>query len=140
MPYHTIPYHTMPYHTIPYHTIPYHTIPYHTIPYHKIIYYTIVTENPNFHKNFLGYYPDVPSCPFDQKFDQFSFLSLLTRAEVIHAMTKVRAECNRVATMCLFQIPITKSMRLEEFEQTQSQASSQVSSGVFVVLVKQLIR
>ena len=76
--------------------------------------------------NCLGYYPDVPSCPFDQKFDQFSFLSLLTRAEVIHAMTKVRAECNRVATMCLFQIPITKSMRLEEFEQTQSQASSQV--------------
>jgi dynein heavy chain len=76
--------------------------------------------------NYLGYHPDVPSCPFDEKFDQFSFLSLLTRAEVIHAMTKVRAECNRVAAMCLFQIPITKSMRLEEFEQTQSQASSQV--------------
>lgn len=76
--------------------------------------------------HFVGYDPDVPSCPFDEKFDQFSFLSLLTRAEVIHAMAKVRAECNRVAAMCLFQIPITKSMRLEEFEQTQSQASSQV--------------
>lgn len=76
----------------------------------------------------LGYYPEVPECSFDEKFDQFAFGSLLTRREVILAMNKVRAECNKVATLCLFQIPVTKSMRLEEFEQTQSQASSQVRS------------
>ena len=77
---------------------------------------------------FQGYYPEVPACPFDEKFDQFAFASLLTRGEVINAMSKVRAECNKVAAMCLFQAPISKSMRLEEFEQTQSQTSSQVSN------------
>ena len=60
------------------------------------------------------------------KYKQFAKRSLLTKHEVIDAMVKVRGECNKVTQMSLFQMPIMKSMRLEEFEHAQSQASSQV--------------
>jgi len=46
--------------------------------------------------------------------------------EVFDAISRVKAECNKVSTMSLFQ-PVTKSMRLEEFEQAQSQATAQVN-------------
>ena len=42
-------------------------------------------------------------------------------------MGKVRAECNKVAGMYVFQVPVSKSMKLEEFEQTQAQVSTQVT-------------
>ncbi|XP_078000357.1 dynein axonemal heavy chain 1-like isoform X2 [Glandiceps talaboti] len=73
-----------------------------------------------------GYYHDVPDYPFDEIYDSFAFNSLLTREEAIVAMMKVRTECNKVGGMSLFHVPMTKYLRLEEFEQTQSQASSQV--------------
>ena len=41
-------------------------------------------------------------------------------------MAKVRSECNKVAGMSVFQVPVSKSMKLEEFEQTQAQVSTQV--------------
>ena len=41
-------------------------------------------------------------------------------------MGKVRSECNKVAGMYVFQVPVSKSMKLEEFEQTQAQVSTQV--------------
>ena len=46
--------------------------------------------------------------------------------EVFNAISRVKAECNKVSSMFLFQIPITKSMKLEEYEQVQSQTTSQV--------------
>ncbi|KAL5013927.1 hypothetical protein ScPMuIL_008197 [Solemya velum] len=70
---------------------------------------------------------DVPEYPFDEQYDYFAFNSLLTREESIQAVGKVRTECNKVSVMSLYHIPTTKPMRLEEFEQTQSQATSQVS-------------
>lgn len=76
----------------------------------------------------LGFHPDVPSYPFDEKFDNFAFNCLLTREEAIVAMAKVRSECNKVASMSVFQVPVSKSMKLEEFEQTQAQVSTQVST------------
>lgn len=75
----------------------------------------------------LGFHSDVPSYPFDEKFDNFAFNCLLTREEAIIAMGKVRAECNKVAGMYVFQVPVSKSMKLEEFEQTQAQVSTQVT-------------
>ena len=69
----------------------------------------------------------MPDYPFDEQYDRFAFNSLLTRDEAISATGKVRTECNRVAAMLLFHIPTAKHMRLEEFEQTQSQATSTVS-------------
>lgn len=75
---------------------------------------------------------DVPEYPYDQNYDQFAFHSLLTRKESIEATGKVRTECNKVCGMSLFHIPTTKPMRLEEFEQTQSQATSQVRILYFI--------
>ncbi|XP_060076356.1 dynein axonemal heavy chain 1-like, partial [Ylistrum balloti] len=70
---------------------------------------------------------DIEPYEYDDQYDQFAFKSLLTLVESIQACGKVRTECNKVAVMSLFHIPTTKPMRLEEFEQTQSQATSQVS-------------
>lgn len=67
-----------------------------------------------------GCITDVPEYDFDAQFYSFSFVSLLTRKEAIDALSKVRVECNKVAAMSLFQIP-NKHMKLEEFEQAQTQ-------------------
>lgn len=68
----------------------------------------------------------VPEYDYDTQFYNFSFISLLTRKEAIDALCRVRTECNEVANMSLFQIP-NKHMKLEEFEQSQTQQISQVS-------------
>ena len=71
-------------------------------------------------------YEEVPEYNFEEKFHAFEFTSLLTRPEIFTALSRVKEECNKVSAMSLFQIPITKSMRAEEFEQSQSQATAQV--------------
>ncbi|XP_035886761.1 dynein heavy chain 1, axonemal isoform X2 [Phyllostomus discolor] len=68
----------------------------------------------------------VPKYPFREQKEDFTFVSLLTRPEVITALSKVRAECNKVTTMSLFHSSLSKYSRLEEFEQIQSQTFSQV--------------
>ncbi|XP_062056155.1 dynein axonemal heavy chain 1 [Lepus europaeus] len=68
----------------------------------------------------------VPEYPFWEQKEDFTFVSLLTRPEVITALSKVRAECNKVTAMSLFHSSLSKSSRLEEFEQIQSQTFSQV--------------
>lgn len=68
----------------------------------------------------------VPRYPFLEQKADFTFVSLLTRSEVITALSKVRAECNKVTTMSLFHSSLSKYSRLEEFEQIQSQTFSQV--------------
>ena len=72
-----------------------------------------------------GCVSDVPEYDFDGQYYNFSFVSLLTRKEAIDALSRVRVECNRVSAMSLFQIQ-NKHMKLEEFEQTQTQQISQV--------------
>ncbi|XP_032448113.1 dynein heavy chain 1, axonemal [Lynx canadensis] len=68
----------------------------------------------------------VPKYPFREQKEDFTFVSLLTRPEVITALSKVRAECNKVTAMSLFHSNLSKYSRLEEFEQIQSQTFSQV--------------
>ncbi|KAM6980842.1 dynein axonemal heavy chain 1 [Aplochiton taeniatus] len=72
----------------------------------------------------------IPPYPFEKNRAAFAFSSLLTKPEVISALSKVRAECNRVSAMSLFHVTFTKSLRLEEFELTQSQTQAQV--GLFL--------
>ncbi|CAI7935221.1 Hypothetical predicted protein [Podarcis lilfordi] len=69
---------------------------------------------------------DVPEYPFNEQKETFSFISLLTRPEVIMALCQVRDECNKTAAMSLFHSTLTKYGRLEEFEQIQKQTFSQV--------------
>lgn len=73
-----------------------------------------------------GCITDAPEYDFDGQFYNFSFVSLLTRKEAIDALSKVRVECNKVSAMSLFQIP-NKHMKLEEFEQAQTQQTYQVT-------------
>ncbi|XP_053154302.1 dynein axonemal heavy chain 1 isoform X2 [Hemicordylus capensis] len=70
---------------------------------------------------------EVPEYPFNEQREAFTFISLLTRPEVIMALVQVRGECNRTAAMSLFHSTLTKYGRLEEFEQIQTQTFSQVS-------------
>ena len=74
----------------------------------------------------LGMCQDVPAYNFGKKYNKFAFRSLLTREESINAKGKVAIECNEVAGKCLYHVPTTKPMRIEEFEQTQAQVTSQV--------------
>lgn len=69
---------------------------------------------------------DIPEYPFNEQREAFTFISLLTRPEVIMALVQVRHECNRTAAMSLFHSTLTKYGRLEEFEQIQTQTFSQV--------------
>lgn len=70
---------------------------------------------------------EVPEYPFNEQRETFSFVSLLTRPEVIMALCQVRDECNKTAAMSLFHSTLTKYGRLEAFEQIQTQTFSQVT-------------
>ena len=58
---------------------------------------------------------------------EFNRATFLTRPEIVEAKILVRGECNKVANdMLLFQIPVVKTSKLDDFEQVQSMTTSQV--------------
>lgn len=69
---------------------------------------------------------DLPQYEFLNHFSEFSFRTLLTKQEVVVAITKVRLECQKVLKMNMFNMHFAKSMKLDEFEQNQLQAGDQV--------------
>ena len=69
---------------------------------------------------------DFPEVDFPEYFSEFSFNTFLTQPEVISTLLKVRTECTKVSKMSLLNTYMAKSIRLEEFEQLQMQACSQV--------------
>jgi hypothetical protein len=71
-------------------------------------------------------HPDVPSFPYQQAKEKFQFLSLTTSQEAIRVLEHVRVECMRVCNMALFHTGTSKHLRLEEFDQAQQQATTQV--------------
>ncbi|NXE09964.1 DYH1 protein, partial [Lophotis ruficrista] len=68
----------------------------------------------------------IPDYPFDEQQADFNFVSLLTRPEAILLLTQVQDECNKAATMSLFNSDLAKHVCLEEFEQIQTQTFTQV--------------
>ncbi|XP_060766195.1 dynein axonemal heavy chain 1 [Neoarius graeffei] len=70
----------------------------------------------------------IPDYPFETNRARFIVFSLLTKPEVISALSWVRAECNRVAAMNLFHVTFNKPVRLEEFELAQSQMHTHVQN------------
>ncbi|XP_059505480.1 dynein axonemal heavy chain 1 [Stegostoma tigrinum] len=85
----------------------------------------------------------LPDYPFAQNRKAFSFNTLLTKPEVIVALCKVHAECNKVAAMSLFFVTLIKGVRLEEFEQMQSQAHAQIQlflSDSWINTLKKVLR
>lgn len=71
----------------------------------------------------------IPDYPFRKQRREFNFVSLLTSPEVIHLLAQVQDECNKAAVLSLFNTTITKLLSLEEFEEIQTQAFTQVSRG-----------
>ncbi|XP_068576471.1 dynein axonemal heavy chain 1 [Cebidichthys violaceus] len=69
----------------------------------------------------------VPCFPYKENKAAFVFRSMLTKPEVISALYDVRSECNKVATMRLFNFTSTKPLQLHEFEVIQSQIHTQIS-------------
>lgn len=69
----------------------------------------------------------MPKYDWDTKFEEFAFFSLLTKPEVVQALCKSEFECLEARNKQMFHVPLAKHMRLEEFEQTQSQATQQVT-------------
>ncbi|CAG5113648.1 Oidioi.mRNA.OKI2018_I69.chr2.g7738.t1.cds [Oikopleura dioica] len=63
--------------------------------------------------------PKKPQYFFQKAKNEFNFSSLLTRAEVIDALGRVREECNKVIDMQLFNTNTGKPLRINEFEQSQ---------------------
>nr|XP_061814136.1 dynein axonemal heavy chain 1-like [Nerophis lumbriciformis] len=67
--------------------------------------------------------------PFDYRKNRAAFLtkSMLTEPKVICTLSEIRFECNKLATMKLFNVSLTKPMRLDEFEANQTQMQTQIS-------------
>ncbi|KAF5403840.1 Dynein heavy chain axonemal [Paragonimus heterotremus] len=70
---------------------------------------------------------EIPNYEFDAVFDKFASKSMLTKPEAIAAICKSQYECLEVRSKLMFHVPIAKHVRLEEFEQTQSMATTQVA-------------
>jgi hypothetical protein len=62
----------------------------------------------------------IPRHDFAQDFSDFSFQSHLTKLEVITAIQKIMAENQKVLKGTLLSTAVSKSARLDEFEQTQN--------------------
>ncbi|XP_029005758.1 dynein axonemal heavy chain 1 [Betta splendens] len=69
----------------------------------------------------------VPYAAYKKNQAAFVSRSLLTKPEVICALSEIWSECNKVANMSLFSITSVKPLRLEEFEVIQSQMHTQIN-------------
>ena len=72
----------------------------------------------------------VPKYDFEGLRQAFGFASLMTRVEVIRTLAKVRVECDKLANTILFATNITKTVKLDEFEQLQTQALQNVKGSL----------
>uniref|UniRef100_A0A8V1A4F4 Dynein axonemal heavy chain 1 n=1 Tax=Gallus gallus TaxID=9031 RepID=A0A8V1A4F4_CHICK len=70
----------------------------------------------------------IPDYPFDKQRAAFNFVSLLTKPEVVLVLTQVQDECNKAASMSLFNSSLAKHVSLEEFEEIQTQTFTQVQA------------
>lgn len=70
----------------------------------------------------------VPFHDFPKHFSNFCFHSFYTKLEAITALVKVNSECLRLQKLSVFNTSISKSVRLEEFEQLQNSSMVQLSS------------
>ncbi|TPX59753.1 hypothetical protein SpCBS45565_g07659 [Spizellomyces sp. 'palustris'] len=64
----------------------------------------------------------VPAYDYTKHQKDFSFLTFLSSIEVIRTLSKIRIESDKLASGSLFVANITKTVRLDEFEQTQNQS------------------
>nr|XP_013047409.2 dynein axonemal heavy chain 1 isoform X1 [Anser cygnoides]XP_047928500.1 dynein axonemal heavy chain 1 isoform X1 [Anser cygnoides]XP_047928502.1 dynein axonemal heavy chain 1 isoform X1 [Anser cygnoides]XP_047928506.1 dynein axonemal heavy chain 1 isoform X1 [Anser cygnoides] len=70
----------------------------------------------------------IPDYPFGKQQADFNFVSLLTKPEVILVLAQVHEECNKAATMSLFNSTLATHVSLKEFEEIQIQTFTQVQT------------
>eukprot|EP00842_Homolaphlyctis_polyrhiza_P000689 jgi/Hompol1/1620/HPOL_005663-RA len=73
----------------------------------------------------------------------FGFASFLTKLEVIRTLAKVRIECDKLANTNLFATNITKTVKIDEFEQMQVQALQNVKGSLkdgWINVLKNIIK
>ena len=70
---------------------------------------------------------DVPAVKFRETRSRLQFLSLTSSVEALSVLEVVRVECGKVAGKKLFHTGASKPLRLEEYDETQLQATSHVS-------------
>lgn len=68
--------------------------------------------------------------PFDLHLAKanFDFSTFLSKIEVIKTLSKVRTECDKLASSSIFAVNITKTVKLDEFEQIQAQSLTNMKS------------
>ena len=80
--------------------------------------------------SYPGLHPDVPKFPFKEVQSRFRFISLTTCPEAISVLDHVRVECGKVCKLLLFHMGASKALKLEEFEQSQQQATTQARQAL----------
>ncbi|XP_036957739.1 dynein heavy chain 1, axonemal isoform X2 [Acanthopagrus latus] len=86
---------------------------------------TLPQKNPEFVPQ-KGCVP-VPHSAYKKNQAAFIDNSLLVKPEVIRVLCEIWANCNKVATMRLFNITLITQLRLDEFENIQSQTQTQIN-------------
>ncbi len=76
-----------------------------------------------------------PMPNFSEVQRHFSIMTFMQQAEIIAVYGKLSVECNKVAAMSLFQSKISRYVKLEEFQNMQSQASDTVQTYLRTVWV-----
>eukprot|EP01018_Ginkgo_biloba_P007250 Gb_31260 [translate_table: standard] len=86
----------------------------------------------------------IPKYNYMEIYSEFHFWSCLTRPEVISSTARLKAECNKVLKLTLLNTHYSKSFRLEDFEQLQSQtieqASMQLKDRCWTTTLRNIIR
>ena len=75
---------------------------------------------------YFGMVP-IPQHDFPEQFSNFCFKSLYIKEEAIRAMVDIRTECNQLLKEnTIFNVSSAKTMRVDEFKQTQSASIGQI--------------
>ena len=70
----------------------------------------------------------MPKFEFRKALENFVFHTIFTRQEAIAASCSVQFECSEAREKFLLHFPVSKAVRMEEFEQAQIQTIQQSSS------------
>lgn len=72
----------------------------------------------------------IPDYPFGKQQAAFNFVSLLTKPEAVLVLMQVQDECNKAASMSLFNTSLAEHVSLEEFEGIQTQTFTEVRGAI----------
>ncbi|VDD79452.1 unnamed protein product [Mesocestoides corti] len=83
---------------------------------------------------------EMPKFDFRRAFEEFTFNTFFTRPEAIVANATAQFECFEARRKFLLQFPVSKAVRIEEFEQTQIQTIQQSASFLKTSWIENLRR